>query len=207
MASSSLSLRSTGIARDSTASSATSAARANPSETTVGCMPRSSSLRHAVKRAPQMTVTEVVPSPAAASCERASSTSIFAAGCVTVIRLRIVAPSLVMTTSPLGWQTWGKRLGSFGVGFRFFFEVFEKKKKRRSEGEADRLPLVLRSLARSIPLSISSYHLVHPARAQARANGVGHGLGGLDVGDADVGLADVVPVEETEEREESDDGG
>ena len=84
-------------------------------------------------------------------------------------------------------------MGSFGVGFRFFFEVFEKKKKRRSEGEADRLPLVLRSLARSIPLSISSYHLVHPARAQARAHGVCHCLGGLDVGDSDVGLSDIVP--------------
>lgn len=54
----------------------------------------------------RLTVTEVVPSPAAASCERASSTSILAAGCVTVILFRMVAPSLVMTTSPLGWQTW-----------------------------------------------------------------------------------------------------
>ena len=77
---------------------------------------------------------------------------------------------------------------------------------------ADRLPflsVVVRSKSIIIiPFpSFLSYHLVHPARAQARANGVGHGLGGLDVGDADVGLADVVPVEEREEREEIDDGG
>lgn len=34
-----------------------------------------------------------------------SSTSILAAGCVTVILLRIVAPSLVMMTSPSAWHT------------------------------------------------------------------------------------------------------
>ena len=128
LTSSPLSARSTGIASASTAPSATSAARAKPSETTVGCIPRSSSLRHAVSSAPQMTVTDVVPSPAAASCERASSTSIFAAGCVTVILFRMVAPSLVMTTSPLGWQTClgggEKKKGSeCGRGREFFLYV------------------------------------------------------------------------------------
>lgn len=72
---------------------------------TVGWMPRSSSSRHFFSSDPQMTVTEVVPSPATTSWDLASSTSILAAGCVTIILLRIVAPSFVMITSPSAWAT------------------------------------------------------------------------------------------------------
>jgi hypothetical protein len=43
--------------------------------------------------------------PAHLTCDLASSTSIFAAGCATVILLRMVAPSLVMMTSPLAAAT------------------------------------------------------------------------------------------------------
>jgi hypothetical protein len=98
----------------------------------VGCTPFSSSSWHFLSSAPQMTVTEVVPSPATTSCgvararirqapagpaaalarpgrwitcDFASSTSILAAGWVTVILLRMVAPSLVMMTSPPGADT------------------------------------------------------------------------------------------------------
>jgi hypothetical protein len=39
------------------------------------------------------------------ACDLASSTSILAAGCRTVILLRMVAPSLVMITSPFAWHT------------------------------------------------------------------------------------------------------
>lgn len=81
------------------------AAAANPSATDVGCMPRANSLPHWASSAPATTVTVVVPSPAAASWEAASWTSIFAAGWVTLILLRMVAPSLVITTSPLGCVT------------------------------------------------------------------------------------------------------
>ena len=52
-----------------------------------------------------MTTTLVVPSPATTSWLRDRSTSILAAGCSSVILLRMVAPSLVMTTSPLADAT------------------------------------------------------------------------------------------------------
>mmetsp|Transcript_46536 Transcript_46536/g.149379 ORF Transcript_46536/g.149379 Transcript_46536/m.149379 type:complete len:200 (-) Transcript_46536:305-904(-) len=45
--------------------------------------------------------TDVVPSPTSWSCSSASSTRIFAAGCSTSSCLRMVAPSLVMVTSPM----------------------------------------------------------------------------------------------------------
>ena len=45
-----------------------SAAAANASEITVGWMPRSSRSRHFFSSAPQITVTDVVPSPATTSC-------------------------------------------------------------------------------------------------------------------------------------------
>ena len=96
---------STGAPNPSTAARAATAAAANPSEMAVGCMPRRSSLAAAARRAPATTVTVVVPSPAAASCALASSTSILAAGWDTAMVLRMVAPSLVMMTSPLGWVT------------------------------------------------------------------------------------------------------
>ena len=55
---------------------------------------------HLLRRDPQRTVTEVVPSPATMSCDFASSTSIFAAPhSDTSILFKMVAPSLVMVTS------------------------------------------------------------------------------------------------------------
>ena len=50
---------------------------------------------------PAITVTVVVPSPASTSCDFDRSTSILAVGCATSICFRMVAPSLVMTTSPM----------------------------------------------------------------------------------------------------------
>ena len=64
----SLSLRSTGMATFCRISEAFSAAVANESEITVGWTPLSRSSRHFRSSAPQMTVTDVVPSPAATSC-------------------------------------------------------------------------------------------------------------------------------------------
>ncbi|RNA25965.1 t-complex 1 subunit alpha [Brachionus plicatilis] len=67
---------------------------------TVGWMPLASSLEEASRRAPAITTTVVVPSPASMSCALDSSTSILAAGWLTCICLRMVAPSLVMVTEP-----------------------------------------------------------------------------------------------------------
>mmetsp|Transcript_70079 Transcript_70079/g.222136 ORF Transcript_70079/g.222136 Transcript_70079/m.222136 type:complete len:208 (-) Transcript_70079:97-720(-) len=75
------------------------------SEMMVGWMPRASMSMAFFRSAPQRTVTEVVPSPATTSWDLESSTSIFAAGCETSILSRIVAPSLVMITSPLASWT------------------------------------------------------------------------------------------------------
>ena len=50
--------------------------------------------------APQSTTTLVVPSPASMSCDLESSTSILAVGWKTCMWLMMVAPSLVMMTSP-----------------------------------------------------------------------------------------------------------
>mmetsp|Transcript_5574 Transcript_5574/g.18892 ORF Transcript_5574/g.18892 Transcript_5574/m.18892 type:complete len:266 (-) Transcript_5574:7-804(-) len=71
------------------------------SEMTVGCTPFSRSFCAASRIAPQSTVTEVVPSPASVSWAFARSTSILAAGWLTSILSRMVAPSLVMMTSPV----------------------------------------------------------------------------------------------------------
>ena len=74
----------------------------NDSEITVGWMPFLSISSAALSIAPAMTVTVVVPSPASTSCDAERLTSIFAVGCDTCIFFRIVAPSLVITTSPDG---------------------------------------------------------------------------------------------------------
>lgn len=47
------------------------------------------------------TTTDVVPSPTSLSCNWLNSTITFAAGCSTSNYLRIVAPSLVIVTSPI----------------------------------------------------------------------------------------------------------
>mmetsp|Transcript_94239 Transcript_94239/g.228829 ORF Transcript_94239/g.228829 Transcript_94239/m.228829 type:complete len:201 (-) Transcript_94239:101-703(-) len=82
-------------------SHALSHARPMASEMTVGCTPRVSSETHLLRSEPHSTVTDVVPSPATMSWDLDSSTSIFAVGWNTCMWLRIVAPSLVMITSPL----------------------------------------------------------------------------------------------------------
>jgi len=70
------------------------------SEIWLGWMPRERSWWHALRSEPAITTTLVVPSPASTSCDLDNSTIIFAVGCVTDICRRIVAPSLVMITSP-----------------------------------------------------------------------------------------------------------
>mmetsp|Transcript_20586 Transcript_20586/g.55497 ORF Transcript_20586/g.55497 Transcript_20586/m.55497 type:complete len:234 (+) Transcript_20586:1349-2050(+) len=94
------SARSTGSDMSCMNSMALSLAITKASEMSVGWMPFSRSFCAASRRAPQSTVTEVVPSPASVSCDFARSTSILAAGCATSICCRIVAPSLVIITEP-----------------------------------------------------------------------------------------------------------
>ena len=53
-----------------------------------------------LRSSPARMTLVVVPSPTSASWVLATSTSILAAGCWTSISLRMVTPSLVMTTSP-----------------------------------------------------------------------------------------------------------
>jgi hypothetical protein len=64
-------------------------------------MPLDSNRSAAPSRLPQMTTTEVVPSPASTSWALDSWTSILAVGCMTDMLLSIVLPSLVMMVSPL----------------------------------------------------------------------------------------------------------
>ena len=67
----------------------------------VGCtLSLISSLARLSSSAARMT-TEVVPSPTSASCSCASCTSRLAVGCSTSNFLRMVAPSLVIVTSPM----------------------------------------------------------------------------------------------------------
>mmetsp|Transcript_15172 Transcript_15172/g.41426 ORF Transcript_15172/g.41426 Transcript_15172/m.41426 type:complete len:239 (-) Transcript_15172:274-990(-) len=94
-----LSSMSRGMAIPVRISQALSHASPMASEMTVGCTPRLRRPMHLLRRDPQRTVTEVVPSPATISCDLESSTSIFAAGWATSILFRMVAPSLVMVTS------------------------------------------------------------------------------------------------------------
>merc|ERR1719158_2468608 len=97
----SLSERSTGEDIEVRISAAFLAAFWKLSEMEVGWIPFWSSLSAASRRLPAITQTEVVPSPASISCALLSSTNILAAGWTTFIWLRMVAPSLVMVTSPL----------------------------------------------------------------------------------------------------------
>eukprot|EP00734_Pompholyxophrys_sp_LG126_P000608 Pompholyxophrys_sp_v1_NODE_331_length_742_cov_32.136827.p2 type:complete len:139 gc:universal NODE_331_length_742_cov_32.136827:275-691(+) len=55
---------------------------------------------HSFNNSPANTTTLVVPSPTSASCERAISTRVLAAGWTTSSRLTIVAPSLEIVTVP-----------------------------------------------------------------------------------------------------------
>lgn len=62
-------------------------------------MPFESNLSAAPSRLPAITTTEVVPSPASTSWAALRSTSILAAGCMTLIPFNIVLPSFVCYTS------------------------------------------------------------------------------------------------------------
>mmetsp|Transcript_32802 Transcript_32802/g.76615 ORF Transcript_32802/g.76615 Transcript_32802/m.76615 type:complete len:247 (-) Transcript_32802:139-879(-) len=97
----SLSEKSTGIAMLRMISSALLLASWKASEIWLGCRPRVSRVCTAFNSPPASTTTLVVPSPASMSCDLDSSTIIFAAGWLTLMCRRIVAPSLVMITSPL----------------------------------------------------------------------------------------------------------
>ena len=96
-----LSSRLTGMAMPVRISSALLTHSWNASVIAVGWMPFSSRFEHWFNSEPASTVTDVVPSPASISCERASSTSILAVGWNTCMWDRMVAPSLVIMTSPL----------------------------------------------------------------------------------------------------------
>ena len=91
----------TSIAWESMRSIALSDARRNPSQMTVGwtfCSIKSSDL---LRSSPARTTAVVVPSKQCCSCVLAISMIIFAAGCSMSISFRMVAPSLVITTSPM----------------------------------------------------------------------------------------------------------
>ncbi len=80
---------------------AAAAALWKDSEIIEGWMPLVSNRSAAPSRLPQMTTTEVVPSPASTSWALDSWTSILAVGCMTDMLLSMVLPSLVMRASPL----------------------------------------------------------------------------------------------------------
>merc|ERR1719322_386822 len=73
----------------------------NASEMSVGWMPLFRSFSEASSSEPASTTTDVVPSPASMSWALDKYTSILAAGCMTFIWSRMVAPSLVIVTPPL----------------------------------------------------------------------------------------------------------
>mmetsp|Transcript_7573 Transcript_7573/g.11510 ORF Transcript_7573/g.11510 Transcript_7573/m.11510 type:complete len:222 (-) Transcript_7573:98-763(-) len=92
--------RSTGCAMDRRISEDFVRAAMKASVMAMGWMPFSSSPPAALSRLPARTQTLVVPSPASMSWALEISTSIFAVGWNTCISERIVAPSLVIITSP-----------------------------------------------------------------------------------------------------------
>lgn len=96
----SLSVSSTGILIDFNISIDFIKAMWNDSEIYVGWIPLSKRFYVASKRAPAMTTTLVVPSPASISCALLISTNILAVGWMSSICFIIVAPSLVIRTSP-----------------------------------------------------------------------------------------------------------
>ena len=112
-----LSERSIGVDISVRYSTAFAEALRKDSATIVGCMPFCSIFSAAPKKLPARTTTDVVPSPASTSCAAERSTSftgvssqsvpqyvgrtIFAAGCSACMLFKIVAPSFVMTSSPL----------------------------------------------------------------------------------------------------------
>ena len=81
---------------------ATSAAFSNPSAMRTEWMPRPRSFSACSRRAPASTTTPVVPSPTSSSWEDDNSTMSLPTWLDTCIWPRMVAPSLVMVTSPSG---------------------------------------------------------------------------------------------------------
>gem|GEM_PF-4185048 len=82
--------------------SASSIPMRNPLAMMVGCTSWATRSSASSRSFPTSTQAVVVPSPTSSSCASATSTIILAAGCCTESSCRMVAPSLVMTTSPLG---------------------------------------------------------------------------------------------------------
>ena len=99
------------------------------------------------------------------TCDFASSTSILAAGCVTVILFRIVAPSLVMITSPSAWHT------------------CECNKVENA---------CMQSCA---AFDQSTYHLVHPARTETCSDRISYSFCSFDVVDSDILLLGVLTAQ------------
>mmetsp|Transcript_7403 Transcript_7403/g.6635 ORF Transcript_7403/g.6635 Transcript_7403/m.6635 type:complete len:393 (-) Transcript_7403:30-1208(-) len=73
----------------------------NPEMIEVGCICCSTNSLARFNNSEAIITTEVVPSPTSLSCKLANSTNTFAHGCSKSNRLRIVAPSFVITTSPI----------------------------------------------------------------------------------------------------------
>ena len=88
-------------ANPSKISYAFSAANLYPVAINVGCTSWSRRSSAFFSNSPAITTALVVPSPTSSSCVFAISAIIFAAGCSISISLNIVAPSFVMTTSPI----------------------------------------------------------------------------------------------------------
>mmetsp|Transcript_12966 Transcript_12966/g.15736 ORF Transcript_12966/g.15736 Transcript_12966/m.15736 type:complete len:240 (+) Transcript_12966:1749-2468(+) len=85
----------------------------------VGCNPWLTSSFARFKSSDAMITTEVVPSPTSLSCKSASSQRTFPAGCSTSKSFKIVAPSLVIVTSP----TWSTSILSNPTGPREDFTI------------------------------------------------------------------------------------
>ena len=92
---------STSMACESISSMALSEAKRNPSHITVGCTFCSIRSSDRFRSSPASTTAVVVPSKQCCSWVLAISIIIFAAGCSMSISFRIVAPSFVITTSPM----------------------------------------------------------------------------------------------------------
>mmetsp|Transcript_17542 Transcript_17542/g.36842 ORF Transcript_17542/g.36842 Transcript_17542/m.36842 type:complete len:250 (+) Transcript_17542:1188-1937(+) len=95
-------VNSTLSAMESKVAIATSAAFSYPSAILTGWIPLANNFSACSSNAPARTTTPVVPSPISSSWEEESSTMSLETWWSTCMRLRMVAPSLVMVTSPSG---------------------------------------------------------------------------------------------------------
>lgn len=99
------------------------------------------------------------------TCDLASSTSIFAAGCVTVILFKIVAPSLVIITSPSAWHTCMEQTAN----------------ACRKQGQHV-----------CTALDQTTHHLVHSSGTETRSDSIGNSLCSFDVIDSYIFLLGVL---------------